>query len=113
MADKSKSRSRGKDSSLKGQLLIAMPTMTDKRFRRAVIYMCRHSSEGAMGIIVNQRVKELGFAEMLRQLNIIDEDQAEELPVELLDKAVHIGGPVSTERGFVLHTNDYVVENRR
>ncbi|MBS0240849.1 MAG: YqgE/AlgH family protein, partial [Proteobacteria bacterium] len=97
-------------STLEGQLLIAMPTMSDKRFKRSVIYMCHHTAEGAMGIIINQPSKKLTFAGLLRQLNLADEESDEELPAELISKAVHVGGPVSSERGFVLHSNDYVVD---
>jgi putative transcriptional regulator len=98
------------DRYLEGQLLLAMPTMTDKRFRRAVIYMCRHSDEGAMGIIVNQLAKNLSFASLLQQLNLLDEDAAEAIPERIASKTVHIGGPVATERGFVLHSDDFVID---
>lgn len=109
MSAKAKPSSWVKESYLEGQMLLAMPTMTDKRFRRAVIYMCRHSDEGAMGIIVNQRAPSVTFRSLLKQLDLLDED-AEEWADELEARAVHIGGPVSTERGFVLHSDDYVVE---
>lgn len=98
------------DRYLEGQLLLAMPSMTDKRFRRAVIYMCRHSDEGAMGIIVNQRAKNLSFSSLMLQLNLIDDGAAEEIPERIASKTVHIGGPVSTERGFVLHSDDFVID---
>ncbi|MDX2159010.1 MAG: YqgE/AlgH family protein [Hyphomicrobiaceae bacterium] len=98
------------DTSLQGQLLLAMPTMIDKRFHRAVIYMCRHSEDGAMGIIVNHRAKDLSFTGLLRQLDLVGDDVEETVPAALLDKAVHVGGPVSTERGFVLHSSDFVID---
>lgn len=86
-----------------------MPTMTDERFRRAVIYMCRHSRHGAMGLIVNHPTAELSFLDLVRQLDIIPKDEiGEDLPAHVLDMAVHIGGPVATDRGFVLHTSDYM-----
>jgi len=97
------------DSYLEGQLLLAMPTMTDKRFRRAVIYMCRHSDDGAMGIIVNQRAPSITFRSLLDQLDLLDQD-ADDDSDGLDVKPVHIGGPVSTERGFVLHSDDYVAD---
>jgi putative transcriptional regulator len=100
-----------REGCLEGQLLIAMPTMSDKRFRRAVIYLCRHSDDGAMGIIVNHRAKDLSFTGLLRQLQLVGDDADETVPAALLDKAVHIGGPVSTERGFVLHSSDYVIDD--
>lgn len=107
MSANNKSIRYAEDRFLNGQLLLAMPTMTDKRFRRSVVYMCRHSEEGAMGIIINQRAKDLSFPKLLRQLNLVDEDAEDEMPAALLDKSVHIGGPVSSERGFVLHSGDY------
>lgn len=88
-----------------------MPNMTDKRFRRSVIYMCTHSSDGAMGIIVNQRATGVSFPELLKQLKIAGEDAEESLPPDLLRMSVHVGGPVSTERGFVLHSDDYHVRD--
>jgi putative transcriptional regulator len=91
------------EKSLKGQLLVAMPTMTDKRFARSVIYMCAHSAEGAMGLIINQRAKDITFGELLRQFEIKGVRRAGRLRRE-----VHIGGPVETSRGFVLHSSEYV-----
>jgi len=98
------------NSYLAGQLLLAMPTMTDKRFRRAVIYMCRHSEEGAMGIILNQHAPAVTYASLLRQLDLIDH-ASDEWSETIGERAVHIGGPVSTERGFVLHSDDFVVDD--
>ena len=110
MSAKAKPRKSDGDRYLEGQLLLAMPTMTDKRFRRAVIYMCRHSDEGAMGIIVNQRAKNLSFSSLMQQLNLIDDEAAGAIPDRIASKTVHIGGPVSTERGFVLHSDDFVID---
>ena len=92
---------------LDGQLLIAMPTMTDKRFARAVIYMCTHSADGAMGLILNQRAKDISFSQLLQQLGIVSKGATEAVPPEILLKEVHVGGPVDTKRGFVLHSADY------
>jgi putative transcriptional regulator len=91
---------------LDGQLLLAMPIMTDRRFARSVIYMCAHSAEGAMGLIINQRAAHISFSELLKQLSIMP-DSAEEMQIELTDMDVHVGGPVETRRGFVLHSSDY------
>jgi putative transcriptional regulator len=107
-----KMRKRGRASRtvtfLDGQLLIAMPTMTDRRFQRSVIYMCAHSREGAMGLIVNQRADHITFPKLLRQLDILPGDKDDRnLPAGLQGMAVHVGGPVETVRGFVLHTADY------
>ena len=95
-------------SYLDGQLLIAMPSMKDPRFERAVILMCAHSEDGAMGIILNQPTGEISFADLLEQLEIIDEQEMTPLGSELAVKPVHVGGPVESSRGFVLHSSDYV-----
>lgn len=85
---------------LTGQLLIAMPGMRDERFARSVIYMCAHTEEGAMGLVLNQIIESLTFNQLLGQLGI---DEAKSRP----DVPVHFGGPVESGRGFVLHTADY------
>jgi putative transcriptional regulator len=85
---------------LDGKLLIAMPSMGDPRFQRSVIYMCAHSDEGAMGIIVNKPAHDLNFRDLLSQLNIETGEGGQEI-------RVHFGGPVEHGRGFVLHSNDY------
>jgi len=101
------SRKRRKGSGyLDGQLLIAMPSMSDKRFARSVIYVCAHSEDGAMGLIVNQRAPHISFAELLDQLSI-EGDGGRRQPAEPIDLDVHVGGPVETGRGFVLHSADY------
>ena len=92
------------EGSLQGQLLIAMPTMSDKRFQRSVIYMCTHTPEQAMGLIINQRAKNLSFGDLLRQLKIGADDAETQEP---FPPTVYVGGPVSTQRGFVLHSGDY------
>ena len=83
-----------------------MPLMTDKRFARSVIYMCAHSDKGAMGLIINQKAPHISFRELLGQLNISTRDP-ERLDSDLIDISVHVGGPVETGRGFVLHSSDY------
>lgn len=88
---------------LHGQLLIAMPGMGDPRFARAVIYLCAHSADGAMGLVVNKPAPDLDFAALLRQLDIEVADAPR-------TRRVHFGGPVECGRGFVLHTQDYAVE---
>jgi putative transcriptional regulator len=102
-----KIRRSGSDGYLDGQLLVAMPAMTDKRFSRAVIYMCAHSVQGAMGLIVNQRAPHITFPELMGQLSIMGENEDEGIEPRLLDMDVHMGGPVETGRGFVLHSADY------
>ena len=83
-----------------GQLLIAMPGMRDERFAKSVIYMCAHSEEGAMGLVLNQRLDSLTFAELISQLELDEKHLSKDVPV-------HFGGPVESGRGFVLHTSDY------
>ncbi len=95
---------------LDDQFLIAMPGMKDDRFARAVIYVCAHSDEGAMGLIINQ-VQPLLFPDLLVQLGILDEQEAIRLPMKARDFIVRNGGPVDRSRGFVLHTDDYKVES--
>ncbi|TCT09939.1 putative transcriptional regulator [Tepidamorphus gemmatus] len=101
----------GGRSYLDGQLLVAMPSMSDPRFERSVIYVCAHSEDGAMGIIVNQAAEHIGFTELLRQLDVIGAGEEIRLPPAVNAMRVHVGGPVETGRGFVLHTADWFVEN--
>jgi putative transcriptional regulator len=99
------------DGYLDGQLLIAMPVMGDPRFERSVIYLCAHSSEGAMGIIVNRPAGSIDFPELLVQLDIIKESDQIKLPETAESMKVLKGGPVDTGRGFVLHSSDFFIEN--
>lgn len=85
---------------LTGQLLVAMPQMRDPRFARSVIYMCAHSADGAMGLVVNRRVGAITFDDLLQQLSIGPNRRNDEI-------RVHFGGPVEQGRGFVLHSSDY------
>ncbi|NSX54293.1 YqgE/AlgH family protein [Parasulfitobacter algicola] len=86
---------------LTGKLLIAMPGMGDPRFDKSVVYMCAHSDEGAMGLIVNKPAQGIQFSDLLDQLSI----------TPTINNAsvikVHFGGPVEHGRGFVLHSADY------
>lgn len=95
---------------LDGQFLIAMPGMVDGRFARSVVYLCAHSDEGAMGFIVNQP-QEMDFPDLLVQLGVMDEEQAIRLPAQARDMIVYNGGPLDRSRGFVLHSDDYMVES--
>ena len=96
-------------TSLAGQFLIAMPQMADTRFAHSVVYLCAHSDEGAMGIVLNQKTPSLSFPDLLRQLEIVDSGADIVLPAPADRMEVHRGGPVETGRGFVLHSEDYVV----
>jgi putative transcriptional regulator len=95
---------------LDNHFLIAMPGMRDERFARSVIYVCAHSEEGAMGLIVNQ-IQQLGFPDILVQLGVVDEKEAIRLPEHARDFPVRNGGLVDRSRGFVLHTDDFKVES--
>ncbi len=90
-----------------GQALMAMPGLRDGPFARSVVYMCAHRDDGAMGIVINQRVEEVDFVKLLKQLDIVSEAQAALLPPRVFAVPVLRGGPVETGRGFVLHSSDY------
>ncbi|WP_371225702.1 YqgE/AlgH family protein [Roseovarius sp. 2305UL8-3] len=85
---------------LNGKLLIAMPGMGDPRFAHSVVFICAHSPEGAMGIVVNKPTEDLGLKDLLEQLSITSE-------TDMTARPVHFGGPVESGRGFVLHEYGY------
>ncbi|MCR4378816.1 MAG: YqgE/AlgH family protein [Rhodospirillales bacterium] len=89
---------------LAGHLLVAMPGMPDPRFAKAVIYMCAHNDEGAMGLVINRAMADFTFPDLLKQLGIA---AAADTP----SISVQFGGPVEQGRGFVLHSSDYVHES--
>jgi len=89
---------------LAGQLLIAMPGISDPRFERAVILVCAHDDEHAMGLALNRPVEGLSVPDLLERLDIQSEIRAR-------PDLVLVGGPVERERGFVLHTADYHSEH--
>ena len=87
---------------LTGQLLLAMPTMRDPRFTRSVIYICAHNADGAIGLVVNRLVGSIEFSHLIEQLDVnLGETGL------VTNPPVHFGGPVDTDRGFVLHSADY------
>jgi putative transcriptional regulator len=88
---------------MSGQLLVAMPAMQDPRFARSVICLCAHSSDGAMGIVLNKPLAGLSFDELLKQLNL------DPVPPQRRIRLMS-GGPVEGGRGFVLHTADWETE---
>ncbi|MBB3930559.1 putative transcriptional regulator [Kaistia hirudinis] len=104
-------RASGLGGYLDGHFLIAMPGMEDDRFARAVVYLCAHSAEGAMGIVVNQLVPQIEFVDLLVQLDILPEGPEIRVPASVSRMLVQRGGPVETGRGFVLHSADYFIEN--
>ncbi len=85
---------------LTGQVLIAMPAMTDPRFAQSVIYMCAHTHDGAMGIVINRPLTNPSFEDLLRQLKVDPVPPAREI-------RLCSGGPIDNARGFVLHTVDW------
>ena len=89
-----------KETSLAGQVLIAMPSMGDERFAHTVIYMCAHNKDGAMGIVVNRPLAAPSFEDLLKQLKIDPTPPARSI-------RLCSGGPVENGRGFVLHTTDW------
>ncbi|WP_460449222.1 YqgE/AlgH family protein [Alsobacter sp. SYSU BS001988] len=95
---------------LDGQLLIAMPGMPDSRFTRTVIYVCAHSPEGAMGLVINQPAPNIEFPSLLEQLEIIPAESGIRLPERAERFKVLKGGPVETGRGFVLHSSDFYID---
>jgi len=92
---------------LDGQVLVAMPGMMDERFARSVIYVCAHSAEGAMGIVLNRPATNLNMPDLLVQLEILPEAERIRLPQKVGNMQVLMGGPVETSRGFVLHSPDF------
>ena len=95
---------------LNNQFLVAMPSMRDDRFARSVIYICAHSEEGAMGLMINQ-IQPMLFPDLLVQIGLINEQEAIRLPRTTREFAILNGGPVDRSRGFVLHSDDYMVES--
>jgi putative transcriptional regulator len=92
---------------LDGQMLIAMPGIGDPRFERTVIFLCVHSADGAMGLVVNRAAEQLSFPELLQRLDLLPQKERIKLPPQAQSMKVQIGGPVESGRGFVLHTSDY------
>lgn len=89
---------------LTGKLLIALPSMGDPRFHRAVIFVCAHDAEGAMGLVINHSMPEVDFSDLIGQLKL-------ESDIKVNFDAMHLpvmcGGPVESARGFLLHTGDF------
>jgi putative transcriptional regulator len=87
-------------ATLAGRFLVATPSMPDERFHKSVVYICKHDDDGALGIIVNNKVEDLPLAQVYKQLGI-------EVPNAATERPVLFGGPVETSRGLVLHSADY------
>lgn len=108
---KTRRRRKKETGFLEGQLLVAMPRMSDRRFARSVIYMCAHSEEGAMGLIINQRASHITAPDLLERLGIATRSGNDEVSGDILALPIQVGGPVETGRGFVLHSADYFAED--
>jgi putative transcriptional regulator len=100
MAAKPKNQAESSDNFLEGKLLIALPGMPDPRFEKSVIFVCAHSGDGAMGIIINKKVEGLAFRDMMKKLEI-------RVGASTPNAPVLFGGPVQTGRGFVLHSGEF------
>jgi putative transcriptional regulator len=94
----------GGEGFLEGKLLIAMPGMPDPRFEKSVVFMCAHSAQGSMGIIVNKPIENLAFRDLMQTLNI-------HVTSNLAGGPILYGGPVNTKRGYVLHSAEYALED--
>lgn len=98
-----------KEGYLEGQILLAMPGMADSRFDRSVIYICTHTVEGAMGLIINKISENIDFPGLLSQLDVAFSDAPSNIIYPPLHEVmVQSGGPVEVGRGFILHSADYV-----
>jgi len=86
--------------SLAGRFLVAAPSMPDERFQKSVVFICKHEDDGALGIIVNNKVDDLPLGQVYKQLGI-------EIAQTTAERPVLFGGPVETSRGLVLHSADY------
>ncbi|NBO18107.1 MAG: DUF179 domain-containing protein [Proteobacteria bacterium] len=93
-----------KQNSLAGRLLVATPLIQESCFTRSVIYMCAHNEAGAMGVIINNSIDSVSISDVFDQLSIRTEGSPASFPI-------HFGGPVESNRGFVLHSSDVVSED--
>lgn len=89
---------------LTGKLLLAMPNMNDMRFHNAVIFMCAHDENGAMGIVINHEMPDIEFTDLASQIKVESDIKVN---FENLDLPVMCGGPVESARGFLLHSSDF------
>src|SRR3989337_2594018 len=88
-----------------------MPIMSDPRFARSVIYICAHSEDGAMGLIINQRASHISFPDLLERLGIETAEHGDGASDSAGTASMHVGGPVESGRGFVLQSADYFVDD--
>lgn len=100
--------------SLQGKLLIAMPGIEDPRFYQAVIVVLEHDAKGAMGLIVNRRLDDLSFSDLMQQVKVPEKKgDVTEIEMALPDFPVHFGGPVEIGRGFILHSPDVMLSHSK
>ena len=92
-------------TSLKGKLLIAMPSIQGDWFSHSVVFLCEHSADGAMGLVLNKPAPQMYFADLAEKL-----DLGRAIPEHILLQPIMLGGPVKTFQGFVLHSPDYMAE---
>ncbi len=90
--------------SLKGQILIAAPAIGDLRFARSVILLCAHTGDHAMGLVLNKPMGVLRLPDLLDQLDV-------KCSITVPDRPVRAGGPMEQDRGFVLHSDDFYLED--
>lgn len=102
MFAKSRKRTKSSPPSITGKLLLALPSMQDPRFERAVILMCAYDESGAMGLRVNEALPDVGFQKIVEQTGI-----KSEIAINLEAVDVFNGGPVDSSRGFLLHSGEY------
>lgn len=100
-----KKKPESKNNHMTGKLLLAMPGMGDPRFEKAVIYVCAHDENGAMGLVINHSLPGVDLKELLEQMNF--EQEPDHLPDQVETLPVLSGGPVETGRGFLLHSPDF------
>lgn len=95
---------------LHGQFLVAMPNMGDTRFEKTVIFLCAHTSDGAMGFVINKTIAKPTVPDFLLQLAIVEEAEMDRVPEQIKQMSLHSGGPVEPGRGFVLHSSEFKAE---
>lgn len=96
---------KSNSNQLTGRLLLAMPSMSDPRFERAVILMCAHDENGAMGLVINNAMKDIQFSHVLESIDLKSDIVVD---IKAADITVMNGGPVDESRGFMLHSNDFI-----
>ncbi len=96
-------------TTLEGHFLISMPGLDEGIFSRSVVYICAHSRDGAMGLVINKPADRIRFTDVLEQLNVLPSAaQGDDLSPQAESMVVLAGGPVEAGRGFVLHSADFV-----